>query len=57
MAKRKWTNNDLQNITEKNKGRATRTPLKPMVISGALEELAFPAKHVAPGVFLLLQTR
>jgi hypothetical protein len=28
-----------------------------MVISGALEELAFPAKHVAPGVFLLLQTR
>ena len=57
MAKRKRTNNDLQNITEKNKGRATRIPLKPMVISGALEELAVPAKHVAPVVFLLLQTR
>ena len=28
MAKRKRTNNDLQNITQKTKDRATRTPLK-----------------------------
>jgi hypothetical protein len=28
MAKRKRTNNDLQNITHKSKTRATRTPLK-----------------------------
>ena len=28
MAKRKRTNNDLQIITQKNKDRATRTPLK-----------------------------
>jgi len=24
----KWTNNDLQNIAQKTKDRATRTPLK-----------------------------
>ena len=29
MAKRKRTNNDLQNITSKAKDRATSTPLKP----------------------------
>jgi hypothetical protein len=28
MAKRKMTNNDLQNTTDKTKGPATRTPLK-----------------------------
>ena len=28
MAKRKWTNDDLQNTTQKTKDRATRTPLK-----------------------------
>jgi hypothetical protein len=28
MAKRKRTNNDIQNITKKTKDRATRTPLK-----------------------------
>ena len=28
MAKRKRTNNDLQNTTQKTKNRATRTPLK-----------------------------
>jgi len=28
MAKRKRTNNDLQNITHKTKDRVTRTPLK-----------------------------
>jgi len=29
IAKRKRTNNDLQNITHKTKDRLTRTPLKP----------------------------
>jgi len=28
MAKRKRTNNDLQNTTQKTKDRATRSPLK-----------------------------
>ncbi len=28
MTKGKWTNNDLQNITQKAKDRAPRTPLK-----------------------------
>jgi hypothetical protein len=28
MTKRKWTNNDLQNITQKTKDRAIRTPIK-----------------------------
>jgi len=36
MAKRKRTNNDLQN-TYKTKDRVTRTPLKPGVNSGAPE--------------------
>jgi hypothetical protein len=44
MAKRKRqkdkrTNNDLQNITQKTKDRATRTPLKPGENSGAPEGL------------------
>jgi hypothetical protein len=33
MAKRKRTNNDLQNITHKTKNRVTRTPL---IIGGEL---------------------
>ena len=37
MAKRKSTNNDLQNIAQKTKDRITRTPLKPGVNSGAPE--------------------
>jgi len=37
MAKRKRTNNDVQNTMQKIKDRATRTPLKPGVNSGAPE--------------------
>jgi hypothetical protein len=33
MDKRKGANNDLQKITQKTKDRATRTPLKPGLIS------------------------
>ena len=49
IAKRKRTNNDLQNITQKTKDRATRTPLKTGegVNSGAPECLAVPAPRVA----------
>jgi len=35
MAKRKRTNNDPQNTTQKSKDRTTRTPLKTGVNSGA----------------------
>ena len=35
MAKRKKTNNDLQNTTQKTKDWATRIPLKAVVNSGA----------------------
>ena len=52
MAKRKRTNNDPQNITHKNKNRVTRTPLKPVVNSGALEWLAVSAPPVALVVLL-----
>jgi hypothetical protein len=37
MVKRKRTNNDLQNTTQKTKDRVTRTPLKAEVNSGAPE--------------------
>ena len=37
MAKKKRTNNDLHNNTEQTKDRATRTPLKKGVKSGAPE--------------------
>ena len=40
MAKIKSTNNDLQNITQKTKDWATRTPLKTGVNSCASKELA-----------------
>jgi len=40
MAKRKRTNNDLQNSTQKTKDRATRTPLKLGVNSCAPDGLA-----------------
>jgi len=38
--RRKRTNNDLQNITQKTKYRAARTLQKPGANSGALEGLA-----------------
>jgi hypothetical protein len=37
MTKREGTNNDLQNTAQKTKDRATRTPLKTGVNSGAPE--------------------
>ena len=37
VKKHKRTNNDLQSITQKTKDRATRTPLKQVVKSGAPE--------------------
>jgi hypothetical protein len=50
MAKRKRTNNDLQNTTQKTKDRVSRTPLKPVLNSGAPERYAVPAPLVAPVV-------
>jgi len=37
MKKNKRTNNDLQNTTQKAKVRTIRTPLKPVLKSGAPE--------------------
>jgi hypothetical protein len=48
MVKRKRTNNDLQNITQKTKDRAIRTLLKPAVISCVQETLAVAAPLVEP---------
>jgi len=48
MVKRKWTDNDLQNTTQKTDDRATRTPLKTGVNLGAPEGLAVPAPLVIP---------
>ena len=47
MAKRKRTNNDLQNITHKTKDRVTRTPLKPGVNSGVPEEWVISVEPVS----------
>ena len=47
MAKRKRTNNDLQNITHKTKDRATWTPLKIRgELRGSPEGLTVPAPLV-----------
>ena len=53
----KITNNNLQNITQKNRDRATQTPLKPDVNSGAPEGPTVPSAHVVSVVLLLLQIR
>jgi hypothetical protein len=53
---KKGTNNDLQNIAQKTKDRATQTPQKSGVNSCALKGLAVPAPHVTPVVFLLNDT-
>ena len=42
----KRTNTNLQNITNKTKDRATRTPLKTGVNSGGPEMLAIPAPYM-----------
>jgi len=48
MAKRKRTNNNLQNTTMKTKDRATRTPLKPgSELRCAPEGKTIPAPVVA----------
>jgi hypothetical protein len=46
--KGKRTNNDLQNTIQKTKDRATRTPLKTGVSSGAPVGRAVPVPLVAP---------
>jgi hypothetical protein len=51
-AKRKRTNNDLQNIHIKPKDRVTRTSLKPGLNSGVQEGLEIPAPLVAPVVLV-----
>jgi len=48
--KDKVINNDLQNTTQKNKDRATQTPLKPGVNLGVTEGSAVLASLVAPVV-------
>jgi len=52
----KRTNNDLQNTTHKTKDRATRSPLKPGVDTGAPEGLAVPVPLVTPIMLLLNDT-
>ena len=42
------TNNNVQNITQKNKHRATRIPRKSGVELRCSEGLAIPAQHVTP---------
>jgi hypothetical protein len=46
MAKRKRTNNDLQNITHTTKDRVTRTPLKTGMNSGAPEGNLFDHYYI-----------
>jgi hypothetical protein len=53
MAKRKRTNNDLQNTKENIKGWASRTPLKAGVNSCTPEGSAVPALLMTPVVLLL----
>ena len=47
MTKRKRTNNDVLNTTQKSKDRATRTPLKTGVYFSVLEAQADPAPQEA----------
>ena len=59
MVKRKITKgkkNDLQNITNKNRDRKTRTPLKSWAELRFPERLAVPAPLVIPVVLLLNDT-
>jgi hypothetical protein len=55
--KDKSTNTDQQNITQKTKDRATRTPLNARGILGCSRRLAITATPVATVALLLLQTR
>ena len=56
MQKDKGTKNDLQNITEKTKDRATRALLTSGVNSGAPEGSTVPALYVTPVMLLLNDT-
>jgi hypothetical protein len=55
--KDKSTSNDIQNIKQKTKDRATRTPLNAGGELRCSGRLAITATHVATVVLLLLQTR
>ena len=55
--KDKMTNNDVQNITQKNKDRATRIPLKSGGELRCPEGLAIPAQHVTPVMLLKIPTK
>jgi hypothetical protein len=52
MVKRKRTNNDVQDTTQKTKDRATRTSLRNEMNSGAPEGKAYHAPRVIPVVLL-----
>jgi len=52
----KRTKHDLQIDIQKTKDRATSTPLKQGLNSGALEGLSVPAPHVTPVLLLLNDT-
>ena len=52
--KDQWTNNNLQNITQKTKDRVTRTSLKLEVNSCAPEGEQIPASYVSPVMLLYL---
>jgi hypothetical protein len=56
MTKRNRTNNDLQNIIQKTKDRATGTSLKTGMNSCAPGGLAVSTPHVTPVVLLLNDT-
>jgi hypothetical protein len=55
--KDKRTNNDLLNITQETKDRATRTPLKRGGEHRCSGGVSIPVPHKAPVALLLLQTR
>jgi hypothetical protein len=54
--KDKSTNNDIQNIKQKTKDRATRTPLNAGSELRCSGRLIITATHVATVMLLLLQT-
>ena len=56
MGKRKSTNNDIQNITQKTKYRATQTPLKTGDELGYYGMIEVSDPLLAPVNLLLLQT-
>jgi hypothetical protein len=51
MAKRKRTNNDIQNITKKTKDRATRIPHMQVRVQSDLAQKHFIYFHIIDPVF------